>query len=273
MGKDRRMSIGEAAGLVGDGARIGFGGSVGLYRRPVGFARELIRQGRRDLDAFGILNGIEVDLLIGAGCVRSTNTSYVGFDEIGQAPNFQRAASAGEIEVNEYTEWMITAGFRAANMAIPYIPWISSRRNDVTERLGLREVECPYTGTSLLAVRATNLDVAVIHAQRADAEGNTEIALPLDYIYDADALVARSAETVIVCVEEIGEVDPNRVQLIGREVDAVVEVPRGAAPGGLVPVYEIDRTHMTEVYMPAAAAGEFDRYLEEHVHSQKEAVR
>lgn len=267
--KDRRASISEAAELVADGARIGFGGSVGLYRRPVAFAHELIRQGRRDLDTFGILNGIEVDTLIGGGCVASTNSSYVGFDELGQAPNFQAAASAGRITVNEWTEWMITASYRAANMAIPYIPWITSRRNDVTEALGLKEVECPYTGRQVLAVRANTLDVAVIQAVKADAEGNTEIPTPLDHMWDADCLVARAAKTIVVCVEEIGEIDPNQVQLIGREVAAVVEAPRGAAPGGLLPAYGIDHAHINDVYVPAAREGRFDEYLERFVFGQE----
>jgi glutaconate CoA-transferase subunit A len=268
MGKDRRASLSEAAELVSDGTKIGFGGSVGLYRRPVGFAHELIRQGRRNLDTFGILNGIEVDTLIGGGCVGSTNTSYIGFDELGQAPNFQAAASDGRIVVNEWTEWMITASYRAANMAIPYIPWITSRRNDVTKALGLVEVECPYTGRMVLAVRANNLDVAVIQAERADAEGNTEIPTPLDHMWDADCLVARAAKTIIVCVEEIGEVNPDQVQLIGREVAAVVEVPRGAAPGGLLPAYGIDHAHINETYVPAAREGRFDEYLERFVFGQ-----
>lgn len=265
MGKDRRATIGEAAALVADGARIGFGGSVGLYRRPVAFAHELIRQGRRDLQAFGILNGIEVDTLIGGGCVGSTNTSYVGFDELGQAPNFQRAAEAAAIEVNEYGEWGVTAGFRAANMGIPYIPWITSRFTDTAAQLGLKEVECPYTGTPLLAVPALNLDVAVIQVERCDRAGNAEVPLPLEYIYDVDALVAKSAERIIVCCEEIAPVDPNRVQLIGREVDAVVELPNGAWPGALHPRYPVDREHIIRSYLPAARAGEFQDYLDRHV--------
>lgn len=269
MAKDRRMSMSDAASLVEDGCRIGFGGSIGLSRRPVAFARELVRAGKRDLHTFGILNGIEVDLLIGAGCVASTNTSYVGFDELGQAPNFQRAAGAGAIEVNEYTEWMITAGFRATNMAIPYIPWVSSRRNEITEKLGLVEVECPYTGTPLLAVRAIELDVCVVVAERADAAGNVELSLPLDYIYDVDALLARAAKRTIVCVEEVGEVDPNRVQLISREVDAVVEMPRGAAPGALFPAYGVDHDHIIGAYLPAAQNDEFDSYLDRYVHNEE----
>jgi glutaconate CoA-transferase subunit A len=263
--RDKVISLAEAASLVEDGTRIGFGGNIGLYRRPVGFAMELIRQGRRDLDVFGVINGIEADLLIGAGCVRSTNTSYVGFDELGQAPNFQRAAEAGTIEINEYGEWGVTAGFRAANMGIPYIPWITSRYTDVAAGLGLKEVECPYTGTPLLAVRALNLDAAVIHVQRCDRAGNTEIPTPLEYIYDVDALVAKSAERIIVCCEEIGAVDPNRVQLIGREVDAVVELPNGAWPGALHPLYPVDREHLIRSYLPAGRADEFQDYLDRYV--------
>lgn len=265
MAKDRRMSISDAAELVPDGSRIGFGGSIGLYRRPVAFVHELIRQGRRKLDVCGVLSGLDIDLLVGGGCVASTNTSYIGFDELGQAPNFQRWAEDGRLQVNEYSEWMITAAYRAANMAIPYIPWVTSRRSDIAPRLGMVEVECPYTGTPLLAVRALNLDVAVIQAQRADPAGNTEFSIPLDYIHDVDAMIAHAAKIVIVCVEEIGEVDPDRLQLVGREVDAVVEAPRGAAPGGLLPAYDIDRSHLIETYLPAAREDRFDGYLDRFV--------
>jgi glutaconate CoA-transferase, subunit A len=223
MPRDRRSSLAEAAAMVGDGAKIGFGGSIGLYRRPVAFAAELIRQSRRDLHVHGVINGIETDMLIGAGAVAQTSTSYIGLDELGQAPNFQRAAGAGEIEVNEYGEWMVTAAYRAANMGLPFIPWVSGRRNDLVERLGLVEIDCPYTGKRLLAVRAIELDVAVIHVPVCDAEGNAEFPRPLEFIHDVDALIARAAEKVVVCAERIGAVDPDRVQLIGREVDAVVE--------------------------------------------------
>jgi len=265
MARDRRMSLADAAGLVADGSKIGFGGNWGLSRRPVAFASELIRQGRTGLHVHGILNGIEADLLIGAGAVASTTSSYVGLDELGQAPNWQRAAATGAIEVHEYSEWMITAGYRAANMALPYLPWITSRHSDLARPLGLKEVECPYTGIPLLAVRALNLDVAVIQATRCDAEGNTELALPLDHMYDVDALIARSAQVVIVCAEEIGEVDHNRVQLVGREVHAVVEAPRGAWPGAMRPLYGVDRAHVADTYIPAAAGGGFAAYLETYV--------
>ena len=267
MSRDRIATLAEAAGLVSDGAKLGFGGNWGLSRRPVAFAAELIRQGRSGLNVYGVLSGIEVDMLVGAGAVASTNTSYVGLDELGQAPNWQRAAAAEEIKVNEWSEWLITAAFRAANMALPYIPWPTSRHSDLAQELGLVEVTCPYTQTPLLAVPAINLDVAVVHVTRCDSEGNAELALPLDHMYDVDALTARSARTIIVCAEEIGPVDPNRVQLVGREVTAVVHAPRGAWPGAMRPLYGVDRRHVAEQYIPAATQGDFAAYLDEHVFS------
>lgn len=265
MARERIATLAEAAALVGDGAKIGFGGSTGLFRRPVAFAAELARQGRRDLHVCGVISGIEADLLIGAGAATALSTSYVGFDDLGQSPHFQRAFATGELAVDEYSEWLITAAFRAANMGLPFIPWTTARHNDLVADLGLVEIECPYTGTPLLAVRALELDVAVIQAVRCDPEGNAEEASPKDFMYDVDALVAHAAKTVIVCAEEIGAVDPDRVQVIGREVDAVVHLPRGAAPGGLHPLYAVDRAHIRDAYLPAAREGRFAEYLERHV--------
>lgn len=264
--RDLRCSLIDAAQLVSDGAAIGFGGGLGLQRRPLSFARELVRQGVKDLDVWGVINGIETDLLIGAGAVASTNTSYVGLDEVGQAPHFQAAAGRGDVAVHEYSEWVITARFRAANMGLPYLPWPSGRFTDATRELGFQELRCPYTGVLLLAVPAIHLDVTVIQAVRCDAAGNAEWGVPFDHMYDVDALVARAARTVIVCAETIGEVDPTRVQLIGREVDAVVEAPLGSWPAAMTPLYGADRRHLLDHYLPAAAAGEFGRYLDEFVH-------
>lgn len=262
---DKRASLAEAAALVEHGAKIGFGGSAGLWRRPVELCRELIRSGRRDLHAYGVLNGLEVDLLVGAGAIGSTNTSYVGLDEFGQAPNFQIAACSGAITTNEYTEWMITAALRAANMSLSYLPWRTGWHSDTAGDLGLKETTDPYTGERYLAVPAANLDVAVIQANRADAAGNTEVGLPLDFIYDVDALIARAAKVVIVCAEKIGPVDATRIQLMGREVDAVIEVPGGSWPCGMSPIYGVDRKHLLDEYIPAGRDGTFDSYLERFV--------
>jgi glutaconate CoA-transferase subunit A len=263
---DKVVSLEQAAALVPDGARIAFGGGGAMMRRPMSFAGELARRGVRDLDVLHMLGGIETDLLIGAGCVRSTNCAYLGLLEHGQAPNFQRAASNGKLKVHEYSEFMYIASLRAADLGLPFIPWKTPWGSQIVEELDLRTVKDPYSDLELLAVPAARIDVAVLHVDRADASGYVEAPAEPDLIWDYDYLVGRIATTTIVCAEEIGPpADPSRVALVAREVAHVVHTPGGAWPTGSHPRYQPDIEHITKVYLPAARAGSeaFRVYLEQ----------
>lgn len=264
---DKVASLSEAAALIADGDRIGFGGSNAVWRRPMALVRELVRQGRKGLHVHNMIGGIEVDLLVGAGAVASTNCCYVGLDEFGRGEHFQRAAAEGSIEINEYSEFVFVASLRAAGMAIPFIPWKTAWGSQVVKELGLKDITCPYTGMELLAVPAADIDVTVIHAVRADRAGNVELAVPLDFIYDFDLLIARAAPKVIVCAERIEEIpDKSRISMIGREVECVVHCPKGAWPGGLAGNYPADGRHLGEQYVPAGFDDTlFAEYLERHV--------
>ena len=266
-GRPKLRSLAEAARLVPDGARIGFGGSNALWRRPMAFVRELIRQERRDLAVYNMIGGLEVDLLLGAGSVAATHCCYVGLDEFGHAPHFQRAAVAGAVEINEYSEFTFVAGLRAAGMALPFLPWKTAWGTEVVERQGWHTIRCPYTGVELLAVPANRLDVAVIHAARCDAQGNVELPYPLDFIYDFDYLLARAADVVIVCAERVEPIiDATRVAMIAREVDCVVHAPRGAWPCGVASLYPVAGEHVS-AYVRAARGDDFAAYLEQFVHA------
>ena len=250
------VSIADAAAAVPDGARIGFGGGGALMRRPLDFARALIRRDARDMHVFHFLGGIEIDLLIAAGAVASTNCAYLGLLELGQAPSFQHAVRAGTVTVNEYSEFSFMAGLRAADMGLPFMPWKTPWGSDMVEARGLKTVRDPYGGQELLALPPTTLDVAVIHVERADEDGYVELPDIPDLVWDYDHLIGRVAETTIVCAEEIAPTrDPARVALIGHEVAYVVEAPGGAWPTGLHPRYEADVEHLVHTYLPAAAAG------------------
>jgi glutaconate CoA-transferase subunit A len=272
---DSVTSLEDALAQIPDGARIAFGGGGAGMRRPVAFARALARRGVKGLHVHQFLAGIETDLLIGSGCVASTNCAYLGLLEYGQAPAFQRAARAGEIVVNEYSEFMLMAGLRAADMGLPFIPWRTPWGSETVSHLDLKTVKDPYGGEELIAVPAMELDVCVLQAERADADGFVELPAEPDLIWDYDHLVGRIAKTTIVCVEEIAPIrDPARVALHGREVAHVVEMPHGAWPTGLHPRYGPDVENITEVYLPAAAAGgeELAAYLEDY-ERQAEAAR
>lgn len=260
------VSVEEAAMAVSDGTRIALGGGGALMRRPLAFTRELIRRGTRELDVHHFLGGIEMDLLIAAGAVRSTNCVYVGLLEYGHAPSFQRAAREGRLAVNEYSEFSFMAALKAADMGLPFIPWKTPWGSDIVDVLGLKTVRDPYTGQELLALPAMNLDVAVIQVERVDEDGFVELPDAPDLVWDYDYLIARVARTTIICAEEVAAPrDPARVALVGREVTHVVQAPGGAWPTGLQPLYEPDVEHVLHRYMPAAEAGgdAIGEYLEE----------
>jgi glutaconate CoA-transferase subunit A len=211
-----------------------------------------------------MIGGLEVDLLLGAGALASTNCCYVGLDEFGQSAHFQRAAQSGEVEISEYTEFTFVAGLRAAGAGLPFMPWKTGWGSEVVERLGWKTVRCPYTDVELLAVPAIELDVAVIHASRCDRNGNVELSHPLDFIYDFDYLIARAAKRVIVCAERVEPIpDPTRIAMIGREVDCVVHAPGGGWPGGVASFYQVDGEHLDGEYLPASTSPEaFAEYLD-----------
>jgi glutaconate CoA-transferase subunit A len=262
------VGLEEAAALVPDGARLALGGGGALMRRPMAFVRALVRRGARDLAVHQFLGGIETDLLIAGGCVASTNCAYLGLLEHGQAPCFQRAARDGTVEVNEYSEFMLIAALRAADLGLPFIPWKTPWGSALVQRLGLRTVRDPYSQAELLAVPAMTLDVAVIHVERADQDGYVERPDEPDLIWDYDWLIARVATTTIVCAEQIASPrDPARVAVIGREVAYVVEAPGGAWPTGMHPRYKPDVAHVVDTYLPAATAGgaHLAEYMSTHV--------
>lgn len=260
------ISMEAAAESVPDGARLALGGGGALMRRPLDFVRGLIERRARDLRLFNFLGGIEIDLLIAAGAVGSTNCAYIGLLEYGQAPNFQRAARQGSIAVNEYSEFSFMASLHAADLGIPFIPWRTPYGSDIVRDLGIETVRDPYGGEELLALPAINLDVAVIQVERADEDGYVEMPDAPDLIWDYDYMIGRVAAKTIVCAEEVGPLrDPARAALVGHEIAHVVKAPRGAWPTGLFPVYEPDVGHVVDRYMPAAEAGgeAMDGYLEE----------
>ncbi|MGH7292670.1 MAG: CoA-transferase, partial [Myxococcota bacterium] len=130
--------------------------------------------------------------------------------------------------------------------------------SDIDRQLGLAKVTCPYTGQLLNAVPSLNPDVALVHVQRADANGNAQID---GYeLMDADLVLA--ARRVIVSAEEIVSTDelrrdPGRTVIPGFAVDAVVHQPMGAYPHECYGYYEADLAEFA-AYMTAVKSGGID---------------
>jgi glutaconate CoA-transferase, subunit A len=251
----RTGGLEELAELVPDGAAVAFSGAV-LRGKPVAAARALAE--KRDLDLVAFTGSLEVELLLAAGALRSVTSSYVGLGGHGAARAFARAVAEGTVDDRELSEWMLVGGLRAATMGIPFLPTRAALGSQLVEERGFLSVVDPYGGDEFLAVPPLRPDVGIVHAWRADEDGNVQFPWPPDHLADADVLVARASAVTIVTVEEIVPRSvvagaSERTRLFGFEVDLLVEAPGGARPGSLPPLYAEDEAWLGE---NAAAVGE-----------------
>lgn len=264
-------SLKDAASLVKDGDVMTTGGAT-FHRAPMELLREIIRQGKKDLVLIDREPAIDFDILIGAGCVAKVRAGLLAFELLGFAPNFRKKSESGEIVTKEGACQPIIAGFRAAAMGIPSLPvkgMLGSDLLDVSEVLGSQvQMEDPFTGEKLIAVRAIEPDVAVIHVQQADEYGNARIEGPK---YE-DVIKVKAAKTVIVSAEEIipnleFRKNPEATSILHFMVDAVVHTPRGAYPCSCFNRYDVDYEHIRE-YIAAVNHDQFEEYLDKFVYGR-----
>jgi len=269
--KGKFMSLSDAATLIRDGDVVAVGGNLSA-REPIGIIRELIRQGKRDIHTVGGAHGLDIDLMCGGGVVGTVQNSFVGFEaDFGLAPNYRRMAEAGTIRVKETDCIAIMMQLRASQFGVPFIPTPAVGGTDVLKfNPDFKQITCPFTGEKVNLLPALRPDLAIIHAHKADDQGNVLLYPP----YFADPLFVEASKKVIVTVEEI--VTREEMKQIGStipyyEITAVVELPFGAHPTSCYPDYSYDRAHLAE-YMRAAQQGPEvfrSQYLEKYIHGPK----
>jgi len=237
---------------------------------PFAAGHELMRQGRRDLTLVGPVSDILFDQLIGAGCVARVMAAWVGNVSAGVGYCFRRAVEHGNprrIEAVDYSNFTLALALHAAALGAPFMPTYSALGSDLLKKNGnLREFPSPVGEETLVAVRALRPDVAIMHAQRTDEQGNAHIWGSLGVAADA----ARAARKVIVVAEEIVEPgviasDPNRTIIPGILVTAVVHEPLGAHPSPVLGYYGRDHAAFSEYHERSRDSEDFERWLEEWV--------
>jgi glutaconate CoA-transferase subunit A len=188
---DKRMTEADVVGELRDGMTIGIGG-WGSRRKPMSIVREILRSGLRDLTIVSY-GGPDVGMLCTTGQARKAVYGFVSLDSIPLEPHFRRAREQGTIEAMELDEGMLQWGLRAAAMRVSFLPCragLGSAIMDVNP--GLRTVESPYDdGETYVAMPALPLDVAIIHANRADARGNGQHLGPDWYFDDLFCMAAK----------------------------------------------------------------------------------
>ena len=270
--RSKVVDLPEAAALVRDGSRLAIGG-FSVYQHPMAFLYELIRQGRRDLTIVGMSNGNDIDLLCGAGCVSRVETSYVGLERNGLAPNYRRAVENGTVKVVEYSEVLSQERFRASQENFGFWPVYYLGGNGILDNNpDIKAMACPLTGRPMHAVPPAAPDVAVIHALMADEFGNVLVPMRGRLTPQSlDIAIARSCSTVVVTVEKI--VDnatlrrhPHLVELPSYKTTAIVEAPYGAHPTAMAGAYAEDEGHMDAYALAGKDPASFDASLQKYVH-------
>ena len=278
------IELAEAASLIPDGATMSFGGFT-TQRHPMAFVYELIRLNRRNLYLFGHSPGGDWDILIGAGCVKRVELAYEAdeaFNTIG--PRWRLAVQRGEIEWEDYSNFAMVSRFAAGAMGIPFMPIRSLFGSDVLARQTLDDgqraadprtstkkahvMESPFDpGDRVVLVPAIHTDFAVLHVQKASANGIVRI----EGQTFADVQQALCADTVIVTAEEIvGEQalrrEPERNLLPHFAVQYVCHVPFGAHPYAVFNYYDYDPRQLKLYHESAEQDSAFQEYLSRFVY-------
>lgn len=236
------MGLKEAIGMIEDGNRLSFGGNV-LHRAPMAAVREIVRQEKKHLKLVKTAGAHDIDLLCAMDCVESVDAGFVSYEtKYGLASHYRKGVQTGKIIGNEHACYTVICALRAASMNVPFMPVRGLNAGDLLVKNDyFVVVEDPFSGEPITLVKSLVPDVAIIHVQECDANGNALIYGPKF----EDVLISRAAKKVIITTEQLvaeskTKLNAERIDIPGFLVSAVVHVPNGAAPTSCYKKYDID---------------------------------
>jgi glutaconate CoA-transferase subunit A len=262
------LSLRDAiAAHVHDGATVALEGFTHLI--PFAAGHEILRQGRRDLTLVRMTPDIVYDQMIGMGCARKLIFSWGGNPGVGSLHRLRDAVERRwpiALEIEEHSHAAMAAAYAAGAAGLPCAILRGYAGSDLVRyNANIRAVTCPFTGEQLAAVPALRPDAAVIHAQRADRQGNVLI----EGIVGVQKEVVLAARRAVVTVEEIVDdlraPSANSVVLPYWTIDAIVEVPRGARPSYAHGYYARDNAFYLAWDAISRDRESFRRWMEAHV--------
>jgi glutaconate CoA-transferase subunit A len=239
---------------------------------PFAAGHEIIRQRKVNLTLARATPDLIYDQMVAAGCARKVIFSYMGNPGVGSLRIVRSAIEAGKLEWEEYSHFGMISRLQAGATGVPFMPMNPTAAGDL-ERVNalIRTVNDPYSGQPVTVVPALKPDVAIVHVQRCDAEGNAHIW----GIIGEQKEAAFAAERVLLTTEEIVDEavirsDPNRTLIPGFIVDAVCHVPYCAHPSYTQGYYDRDNVFYLEWDKISADPAAVKAYLDEWVYGVKD---
>lgn len=270
--RDKVMSLSEAIATIGDGEHVAIGGNT-FSRTPFASVWEIVRQKKKHLTVSRSITSTEGDFLLAGGCVDKYMTSWFSQGIVwGLSRVMRDYVENARVVYEEWSHMSLGMMYRAGAMGLPFMPTRVMMGSGMPDALvtKLETISCPYTGDQLLLLPALNPNVALIHVQRADKYGNAQY----DGLPFMDADMAMAADRVILTTEKIISNDeirraPDHTKIPFMAVDAVVEVPYGAAPHECAGCYDPYYATM-DSYAQMTREGGVEgarQYLRDHVYA------
>jgi glutaconate CoA-transferase subunit A len=273
-------SMTSFCGLDALAAAIQDGAKVAIPNDPYGVSmaatRALVRRGARGLRIVCVpTSGIQADVLIGAGCVESIETSAVSIGEYGTAPRFAAAARAGTVRILDATCPAIHAALQAGMKGLPFMPLRGLIGSDIlANRPDWKVIDNPFApGDAIVALPAIRPDWALFHAPCADRAGNVFVGRARDLV-----TMSQAARGSLVTVEEVVEAnlldDPDRAGAVvpAIYVERLAVAPQGARPLGLAGRYAPDGAALGRYARSARTAEGFAEWLAAWLDAAAEAT-
>ncbi len=266
-------SIDEALAIVTDGCMLVVPREVSGV--PMAATRALIKRGVKRLHLVALpTSSLQADLLIGAACVATLETSAVSLGEFGPAPRFSAAVTSGTITMKDATCPALHAALQAAEKGVPFMPLRGLIGSDVLKyRDDWKVIDSPFGNSDpIVLLPAIKPDVAIFHAPMADPQGNVWIGRQREL-----AMMAHAAAKTVVTVEKLhhGNLLDDPVlaagTLPGLYVESVAVAERGAWPLGLPDHYGVDAEHLALYARMAATPEGFTDYLDKYVYERRAA--
>lgn len=256
------VNLSQATAIINDGDMVAIGGNV-LHRVPMAMVREIIRQKKKNLKIIKTAGAMDVDMLCLAGCVYSIDAGFISYEtEFGLANNFRKSVQNGIVKANEHACYTVICALRAASIGAPFMPVKGLKYGDLLNfNDNFKVINDPFSGESITVVKALCPDVAIIHVQEADEQGNGRIIGPKF----EDILMSRAASKVILTAEKIVSSNtmlsnPQHIDIPGFLVSAVVLAPGGATPGSCPSYYDIDKDSI-KAFKKITSHEELNSYL------------
>lgn len=258
------------ANYVNDGDIVYAAGFTHLI--PFAAGHEMIRQGKKDLSLARATPDLIYDQMVAAGCAHKVIFSYMGNPGVGSLRIVRSAIEQGKLEWEEYSHFGMITRLQAGAAGLPFLPMKQTGATDLEQaNPNIRRIPDPFGGKDVIVVSALNPDVAIVHVQRADADGNAH----LWGIIGEQKEAAFAAKKVILTAEEIVDEsiirsDPNRTMIPGIVVSAVCHVPFACHPSYAQGYYDRDNEFYLAWDKVSESLEATKQYLDEWVYGVKD---